>query len=248
MKIIISLTTIFDRQKYCSQALKSLLSQTILADEIRLYVSSGPYLLDKGIQPYSLEPSLLDIVSKNKQISVEWVENQGPYRKLLPSLRRYWQQDVLIITCDDDVEYKSDFLEKAVSLYTEKQCCIGFQGTRINNTFDYNSFQDAKDTQDLWNLPKGVGGILYNPKWFSNLSIFEVNPKWKNDDLWFVAWRIASGVECYIAKESSLKKSFATKTTLWSNYNETTNTAYFQEIIELFLWEGWLSENLIKFP
>jgi predicted O-methyltransferase YrrM len=243
MKVVVSLTTIFDRQKQCVKTLKSLLQQTRKPDEIRLYVSSDSFLLDKGIQLYCLEPSLYEVVNSQKQIHVEWVKNTGPYRKLLPALKTYWQQDILIITCDDDVEYKTTFIETAVKLYDEKQCCIAFQGTRMNNSFDYASFEDAKDTQHLWNLPKGVGGIVYNPKWFSNPGIFELNLHWKNDDLWFVAWRIASGVDCYVTKEGSVQNSFATKTNLWTSYNYADNSAYLEEILHLLSYKGCIQGN-----
>lgn len=240
MKVVVSLTTIFDRQKQCGKVLKSLLEQTKQVDKIRLYVSSDSFLLDKGIQQYCLEPSLYEILEKNKQIEVEWVKNIGPYRKLLPALKTYWQQDILLITCDDDVEYKNTFIEEAVSFYEQKQCCIAFQGTRINNTFDYASFEDANDTQHMWNLPKGVGGVVYNPKWFTNPAIFDINLNWKNDDLWFVAWRIASGIDCYIAKDGSVKQSFATKTNLWTSYNYTDNSTYLEQILHLLCYKGFM--------
>lgn len=240
MKTIVSLTTIFDRQKQCVKTLKSLLQQTRQIDEIRLYVSSDAFLLDKGIQHYCLEPSLYELVNTHKQIHVEWVKNTGPYRKLLPALKTYWRQDMLLITCDDDVEYKSTFVETAVTLYEERQCCIAFQGTRMNHSFDYASFEDAKDTQHMWNLPKGVGGIVYNPKWFTNPGIFELNMNWKNDDLWFVAWRIASGVECYIAKEGSIQNSLATKTNLWTSYNYTDNSTFLEQILHLLCYKGFI--------
>ncbi len=241
MKLVISLTTIFDRQKQCAKTLKSLLNQTKKVDEIRLYVSSTPFLLDKGIQLYCLDPTLYELTEKNKQIQVEWVKNQGPYRKLLPALYKYWKQDIVLITCDDDIEYKPTFVETAVQLYEEKKCCIAFQGTRMNNSFDYKTFEDAKDTQNLWNLPKGVGGILYNPLWFSNTAIFDVNLNWKNDDLWFMAWRVASGIECYIAKEGSVLQSFATKTNLWGSYNETNNSLFLEQIYYYLGYNQWLT-------
>lgn len=245
MKVIVSFTTIFDRQKQASYMLNSLLKQRKVPDEIYMYVSEKSHLLDKGIQLYGLNPLLYDIVKKNKCIKVVWVENEGPYRKLLPTLKQFWQQDVIIITCDDDIEYKDTFVEEAVKLYEEKKCCIGFQGTRINNSFVYSSFEDAKDTQSLWNLPKGVGGILYNPKWFSNNSIFKWNKEWTNDDLWFALWRIAAGVECYITKEMSLKNSFQLKENLWGKYNEKKNTSMLEEIYTFLHKEGHL---LVKVP
>jgi predicted O-methyltransferase YrrM len=243
MKLCVTLTTIFQRQKQCARVLQSLLQQTRQPDEIYLFVSSKPHLLDKGIQPYCLDPALYDVTQKDKRIRVEWVENSGPYRKLLPLLKKIGSSsDALLITCDDDTLYKKEFLETAERLYQEKQCCIGFQGTRINNTFAYNSFEDAKGTQSLWNLAKGFAGIVYSPSWFTNQEVFQ----WKEfptcDDLWFAAWRIAAGVECYIAEETSVAQSVssATKGNLWSNYNETKNSDLLETILHLFVYRGWI--------
>jgi predicted O-methyltransferase YrrM len=243
MKLCVTLTTIFQRQKQCARVIQSLLQQTRQPDEIYLFVSSKAHLLDKGIQPYCLDPALYDVTQKDKRIRVEWVENTGPYRKLLPLLKKQWGlSDSLLITCDDDTLYKSTFLETAERLYQEKHCCIGFQGTHINNSFAYTSFKDAKGTQSLWNLAKGFAGIVYSPQWFTNTEIFQ----WKEfptcDDLWFAAWRIAAGIECYIAEESSVSQSLsgATKGNLWSTYNETKNSDLLETILHLFVYRGWI--------
>lgn len=34
--------------------------------------------------------------------SLAFVPNRGPHRKLLPSLERYWDDDVVLVTVDDD--------------------------------------------------------------------------------------------------------------------------------------------------
>jgi len=247
MKVIVSCTTISDRQRQAARMLTSLLTQSRVPDEIRLYVSQKPFLLDKGIQPYCFDPLLHAVTEKDKRIRVEWVENKGPYRKLLPALKHYWQQDICLITCDDDIEYTADFIEKAVALFEEKNCCIAFQGTRINSSLNYETFEDAKGTQDLWNLPKGVAGIVYNPLWFSTPGIFDVDLRWKNDDLWFAAWRIAAGVDCFINNETSVRNSLGTKTTLWSAYNEKGNTSFFEEILASGVYQGWFPSSLVEF-
>lgn len=243
MKVVVSLTTISDRQRQCARTLKSILEQTRVPDEIRLYVSSKPYLLDKGIRPYCFEPVLHELLDKNKQIIVEWVENTGPYRKLLPALKKYWQQDVLVITCDDDVVYKNNLVETAEALYSEHKCCIGFMGTRINNTFVYKSFEDAKGTRHLWNLAKGCAGIVYSPLWFTNTEIFQSKEFPTCDDLWFAAWRIAEGIDCYIAEETSMATSLSSGKNLWVNYNESTNSALLEQILYLFCYRGWILDH-----
>jgi predicted O-methyltransferase YrrM len=248
MKVCIGLTTIFDRQKQCARTLRSLMKQTKTPDEVWVFVSSKPHLLDKGIQPYCLDPTLYEVTQLYKQIRVEWVENQGPYRKLLPLLKKY-SDDRLIITCDDDVLYKQDFVEKAVFLYEEHQCCIGFLGTRMNNSFVYSDFEDAKGTRHRWNLPKGCAGIVYHRSWFNNPDIFQYKDFPTCDDLWFSAWRIAAGIDCYIAEESSMEQSLPSggKGNLWTTYNETSNSDLLEKILHFFVYRKWLQTEISFF-
>jgi hypothetical protein len=244
--VYISLTTIFQRQRQCAQAIQSLLQQTLAPKKIYLFVSDKPYLLDKGIRQYCLDPSLTELTLKYPQLEVEWVENEGPYRKLLPALKKLWQREnTLILTCDDDVVYKKTFVETAVKLWKEKKCCIGFEGSQILPSFEYNRFPSGKGTQNLWNLATGVGGILYDPKWFSNKEIF----KWKefpyNDDLWFTAWRIAANIECYIHNETSIERSITLKEgqTLWTAFNNEKNKNGLEKIIHLFVYKGYIQKQ-----
>ena len=241
--VYVSMTTMFQRQRQCAQALLSLVNQTVPPKQICLYVSEKPYLLDKGIRRYCLDPSLVEILGKHRQVLVEWVENEGPYRKLLPFLKRFWEREnAIVVTCDDDVVYKPNFLETAISLWKEKQCCIGFEGSRIHPSLHYNSFASGKGTQDLWNLATGVGGILYETKWFSNKAMFDWKEYPYTDDLWFTAWRIAANILCYIHSESSIERTIAIQTnqTLWTAYNSGKNSETLESILHLFVYKGYI--------
>ena len=241
--LYVSMTTIFQRQKQCAQAIQSLLQQTVPPKQICLYVSEKPYLLDKGIRRFCLDPSLSELTMKYPQIVVEWVENDGPFRKLLPFLKRFWEKEnCLVVTCDDDIVYKKNFLETAVTLWKEKQCCIGFEGSRINSSFVYSSFTPARNTQDLWNLATGVGGVLYESKWFTNKAIFDWKDYPYNDDLWFTAWRITANISCFIHSETSIERSFAQKDkqTLWTAYNAEKNSDALEKILHLFVYKGYI--------
>ena len=69
--LYVSMTTIFQRQKQCAQAILSLLQQTVVPKQIYLYVSEKPYLLDKGIRRFCLDPSLTEVTMKYPQVIVE---------------------------------------------------------------------------------------------------------------------------------------------------------------------------------
>ena len=226
IEFVISMTTISTRQRHCIKTLKCLLEQTRLPDAIHLYVSEDPYLLDKGISKESLDSSLHELIQSTPLLTVHWVPNEGPYRKLLPFLRsQKWSDHTLVLTCDDDTLYKQTLVEEAISLWKSKKCCIGFRGTRIDSSFQYNSFPDAKGTESLWNLAKGNGCVLYQPTWFPLTPLFLEG--WKDfpttDDLWFTSWRIAAGIPCYISESGSFISSQLTRENLWLNYNENKN-------------------------
>ena len=241
-EIYVSLTTIFQRQKQCAKAIESIFQQSFQPTKVFLLVSSKPYLLDKGIRQFCLDPSLTELTMKYKNLEVNWIENEGPYRKLLPLLKKDWKRNNLIITVDDDVVYKKDFLETAVKLWKEKQCCIGFEGTRIDSSMKYNAFQDARGTQDLWNIAKGVGGVLYDSSWFSNEAIFNWKDFPTTDDLWFTVWRISAGIPCYIHTDSSIQRSItaANQETLWGKFNSTKNSDALEKILHWFVYKGFL--------
>jgi predicted O-methyltransferase YrrM len=250
-EVYVSMTTIFQRQRQCAQALLSLTQQTLQPKQIYVFVSEKPYLLDKGIRRYCLDPTLSEVVMKYPQIVVEWVENEGPYRKLLPFLKKFWQKEnCVVITCDDDVVYKKNFIETAICLWKEKACCIGFEGSRIHSSLQYNSFISAKGTQDLWNLATGVGGVLYEPKWFTNKAIFDWKDYPYNDDLWFTPWRISANIPCYIHLETSIDRSFSQKEkqSLWTAYNSEKNSDAFEKILHYFVYKGFLQGQDSFFP
>lgn len=250
MELYITLTTIFQRQRQCARTLESIFSQSVQPKKIYLFLSDKPHLLDKGIRQFCTDPSLTELQMKHPNLIIEWVENQGPYRKLLPLLKKVWQKDVLLLTIDDDVVYKKDFVKTALDLWNEHRCCIGFEGTRMNSSFEYQSFQDAKGTKDLWNLPKGVGGILYTASWFSNQAIFQWKDYPSTDDLWFTAWRIAAKQPCYIHTETSIERSLAVvnNESLWNKFNASKNSELLEQIFHGFVYKKYLVGKEDFFP
>lgn len=113
--VYVSLTTISARITTVMDTILSILQQVYPITAITLYVSKEPYLIDKGIPTVPLELELLG--DMDPRFSVVYTENLGPYRKLLPELRRRWREDCLIITMDDDKIYAPDTVLKMVELY-----------------------------------------------------------------------------------------------------------------------------------
>ncbi|NWO07103.1 MAG: hypothetical protein HLX50_15835 [Alteromonadaceae bacterium] len=118
--LTVNLTTTFQRLSLCRIALTSLLLQSRLPDQINLWVSKEPYLRDKGIaKSESIDQLIGSLPAESRsRVSVRWVPNTGPYRKLIPMLREAGPDD-LIVTADDDIFYGRDWLSGLLSAYED---------------------------------------------------------------------------------------------------------------------------------
>ena len=173
------------------KVLATISSQTRPPDEIHLFLSKEGYLLDEGIREVPPELARLAV---SQQIQVSYVANTGPYRKLLPLLKQRWQEDVCIVTIDDDTFYPPDFLERLVAAYETHRCIIAFAVKKIA----WDSSGKIKPSRawpiihppgdiDMRNFPIGKDGVLYRPEYFTK-NVFdpkaiEICPY--ADDIWF---------------------------------------------------------------
>ena len=175
--LYISLTSIFQNQEILLETLISLLNQKLLPDKIFIYLSIEPFLKDIGFTDKEItNESLKELLSKNEnKIIINWTENIGPYRKLLPLLKEKWDEDCIIITVDDDTVYSENLIENFYNEYCKYKCIIsnrGFTPKLINNdleTFDYYE-HDKNKSKFIYNFPTGKGGILYKPDFFHKYS------------------------------------------------------------------------------
>jgi len=198
MKVIVSLTSIRSRLESLQLTVQSLLNQSLLPDEIHINLSKDPYLLDQGILEI---PKWLESYKTNQLIKVNWCENIGPYRKLLPIIETFEEEDIIVI-CDDDVLYHESWLSNLVaasSINPNKIICT--HARRITKNFlfttSYIFWPITKVSGKKSNiLPIGVGGILYKKKFFNLDALYDV--KYKDiaptcDDFWF--WMTACKVD-----------------------------------------------------
>lgn len=114
-KIYVSFTTIAARINRVQETIHSILSQSYPVDKITLYLSSEPFIIDTGIE--AIPSTLIRLVEKEKRFNIEYVENIGSYRKLIPALKQHWMDDCLIITIDDDKIYENNMIENMVREY-----------------------------------------------------------------------------------------------------------------------------------
>lgn len=231
MIINVSLTTIYDNRELLKKCIMSLTNQTRKPDMIHVYLSKEPYLLDKG---FTGVPPWLAVMPG---VSVKFVENTGPYRKLLPILKEKWDTDELIITVDDDTVYAQDLIEHMVAAYTVSNgSCISCRTWFLadNSKLAMSGYkQNAVN-----NFHTGKGAVLYNPGMFKRVSSSANNVFSQdyltlcktNDDIWFNLWRMYNQVPCVIVKSESFMIQDCTNKpyALFNIYNERLNHTMYE--------------------
>ncbi|MDI2090341.1 glycosyltransferase [Commensalibacter oyaizuii] len=114
--ISVNLTTTSSRLGLCSATIWSLIHQTKKPDKIVLWISQEAYLADEGIKAI---PSWIDELNSILNIiEVKFVENTGPYRKIINAIRSANQSDILFYV-DDDVIYGDKWLETLLQDFYE---------------------------------------------------------------------------------------------------------------------------------
>lgn len=190
MSLVVSLTTIASRLDLCRQTCQALSNQDLRPDRIILNVSSSPYLLDAGIA----DSTLLEWTDEVGGLEVAWVENTGPYRKLLPTLAQAQPGDIMV-TADDDVLYGPRWLRLLVDctqLHPDAVVCGRARRPGRNllgRDLGYWSWPFAPSgTMGVGLVPVGVAGVAYRPElldldWLADATFKSIAPT--TDDLWF---------------------------------------------------------------
>lgn len=160
MRVFVSVTTTKARLGIFFYSLQSLKNQNYDNFRITVNLSKDPYLLDDGID------EVPDWMS-GENVQVNFVNNTGPYRKLIPLIEQV-DDDDLVVTVDDDVLYSENWLTRMVCVANEHSnsvICGGARRIRKNVLGRYMNYSKwslcpGQDTaMDL--LPIGVYGVAY---------------------------------------------------------------------------------------
>ncbi|MEP2279063.1 glycosyltransferase [Maribacter sp.] len=200
--VIVSLTSIPSRLSTLHITIRSLLNQDTRPKKIVLWLHhSLKNKIPKKLK--ALESGLFEIMFSDLTCS---------HRKLIHSLELF--SDDIIITCDDDMIYRTNWLRL---LYTEHKLnpkkIIANQTRYItyNKVGELQSYKNWVFNKNLkYNesaiIPIGAEGVLYPPKSLSekvtDVDLFlELAPK--ADDLWFKAMAILKGTNSVQAKNKA---------------------------------------------
>ena len=164
--ISVNLTTTHSRLDLCSATLWSLLHQSLLPERINLWISHEPFMADKGIS--SLPNWVNELNNIHDIIRVHYVDNNGPYRKVIPALRSSTDEDVIVYV-DDDVIYANTWFEGLVQTFEKferKYVVASRVRVKVFNFFgkrqSYNMFHVCSE-QKLFTtnfIVTGVGGCI----------------------------------------------------------------------------------------
>ncbi len=183
---------------YAAQAIRSILSGSVLPDKLILYLTYSQFV-------ESEIPENLRLLSENSPIFEirNYDRDIRSYRKLIPALMDF--PDAIIVTVDDDVAYHKHMLRDLLDLHSQipdavlahraKHIKIGkpYRGWRKYRWYD---FLFRRIHKSFLNLQTGVGGVLYPPhslkKEMMDVDLFtKIAPS--TDDIWFWAAGVANG-------------------------------------------------------
>lgn len=207
--VYVSVTSIHDRQQHLVRALQGVLNQTYKTIEIHVWLSSTPFLLDKGINQYMLAPELSMFLTSHPEIKVHWVPNTGSFRKLLPMLQMLDGKDALVLTIDDDIVLDPKTIETYVSYYTKYSSCICSNGKELILPEGELLECDFTGIPMVSTMAVGNYSVLYNAKWFTDPCMFDPTIYQKicksDDDLWFHLWLVHAKISTCCLPKDTLK-------------------------------------------
>lgn len=136
--LIVSLTSWPKRIGNVATVLKSYLKQDLTPDIIQLNLSKDEFKNREDDFPDDLK----ELLASEPKIDVEWVDgNDGVFKKIIPTLKKHYGEDYLLLSADDDWIYRKDFSKLMVEYlekYNSDTFCMG-NSTVIGNRVIYKS-------------------------------------------------------------------------------------------------------------
>jgi hypothetical protein len=181
--LVVSLTSYPSRFRCLGLTLKCLLTQTVCADRIVLWIAHD----DKGALPDDLSHLV------KSGLDIRYCQDLLSYKKIIPLLRE--MPEAVIVTADDDIYYWPTWLEELVRAHaTDPQSVLCHRANRMRldgkgRPAPYKSWQfdiQEEENSEL-TFPTGIAGVLYPPgAFFQDVlreDIFlELCPR--GDDIW----------------------------------------------------------------
>lgn len=160
--VIVSLTSYPARIGTVKYTVFSLLKQSVTPEKIILWLEESQFPEGKNIPPI-----LRKFERDTFEIRFSGTDNIRSYKKLIPALAAF--PDKTIVTADDDVYYKKDWLAVLWQSHKANPNDVIAQRCRVvtmnsNAVLPYKQWGEMqKGTLSEYNFFIGVGGVLYPP-------------------------------------------------------------------------------------
>ena len=236
--LIISLTSYPARIKTLNQTVYSLLTQSIKADKVILWLAKEQF----PNKEKDLPSALTDLTTIG--LEIKWYHDIKSFKKLIPTIKKY--PNTIIITADDDVIYAHNWLEKLFlsyinnpdSIHCHRAHCITFKNKLLEPYSNW--IWHLKYNQALYNnLFTGVGGVLYPPHCLHKDVLDEEKfmrlcPQ--ADDIWFWAMAVKNDFPIKVVENNISKLNFIDGTqenALWhTNVTGGQNDIQLQNVLK----------------
>ena len=236
-RVIVSLTSFPKRIKEIHLCIKTILNQEHKPDAVMLWLANEQFPNGEA----DLPPKLLKL--KKYGLTIKWCNDIRSYKKLIPTLKEH--PEAIIITTDDDVYYKKDWLAGLIQVHEQNPneiCC--YRGAKI--TFENGEFYrypvapgNCYCDATLLHQQTGVGGVLYPPHCLAEdilrEDIFmEIAPT--NDDLWFWLMGVLNGTKVRMLNNNSFQLFYVGETQLYSltSINDHGEQLYYKQLNGIF--------------
>lgn len=204
-KIIVSLTSFPGRIGLVNLTIQSLLNQKeIKPDGIQLWLAESQFPTKEGELPKEL------LKLKPYGLVIKWCEDIKSYKKLIPILKEC--PDDIIVTADDDVFYRRDWLQKLYQSYKENPLCIHCHRATKFYLDESGNFKTIPGGYSFYEEPSflnklvGIGGVLYPPKVLSE-NVLDKNLFMRlaptNDDIWFWLMGVMAGTKVNVVADNT---------------------------------------------
>ena len=244
--LIVSLTSFPERIKTVHLCIETLLNQNLKPEKIILVLAKEQFPRLEYDLPHEL------IEQTKRGLTIMWSTDLKSYKKLIPVKKAF--PKAVIVTADDDVYYRYDWLRTLYDAYKKNPNVI--QCHRASKIIiDNDKIQMVTGGMDVYNEPSylnkvtGVGGVLYPPECFykdilDEKLFMKLCPH--NDDTWFWLMGALNGYKVNVVKHNDVSLNFIEKTQegpcLWKVNNRQTNYFY-KELNNMF---DYYKENKLK--
>ena len=153
MKIIVSMTSWPKRICNVAAVVKSLLDQDVEPDIVQINLSEDEFENKELDFPEDLKI----LLAENKKVEIHWVKgNDGVFKKIIPTLKKHYGEEYLLLSVDDDWIYRNDYVKIMVDYinkYNSDSFCLSTSPV-VGNRIIYKSSCFEKDfweklTQDV---------------------------------------------------------------------------------------------------